>query len=71
MDVFVFAQSVQKKANICSHKQWRTEAWSIEEGEKGGRGGRGGSVNSLVSGQRQLRHVTLFKLVNTTEISIG
>ena len=66
MYVFVFAQSVQKKANICSPKQWRTEAWSIEEGEKGG-----GSVNSLVSGQRQLRHVTLFKLVNTTEISIG
>ena len=66
MYVFVFAQSVQKKANICSHKQWRTEAWSIEEGEKGG-----GSVNSLVSGKRQLRHVTLFKLVNTTEISIG
>lgn len=66
MYVFVFAQSVQKKANICSHKQWRTEAWSIEEGEKGG-----GSVNSLVSGQRQLRHVTLFKLVNTTKISIG
>ena len=66
MYVFVFAQSVQKKANICSPKQWRTEAWSIEEGEKGG-----GSVNSLVFGQRQLHHVTLFKLVNTTEISIG
>ena len=38
MYVFVFAQSVQKKANICSPKQWRTEAWSIEEGEKGGGG---------------------------------
>ena len=60
MYVFVFAQSVQKKANICSPKQWRTEAWSIEEG-----------VNSLVFGQRQLHHMTLFKLVNTTEISIG
>ena len=41
MYVFVFAQSVQKKANICSPKQWRTEAWSIEEGEKGGGGGGG------------------------------
>ena len=39
MYVFVFAQSVQKKANICSPKQWRTEAWSIEEGEKGWGGG--------------------------------